>query len=150
MLLKYNCILKLITSIRHESPDSQLHDCYFHLKQSFYKKLKKFKISLINSKIVVDKIELLTLISHCNIVKGIQYIKTLTTVDDNQGRFWVYFENTWLKMYEPCLRDTYLLNDDDAANRTNNALERYNPRLKDPFSNAHPNLACLIQTQAPI
>ncbi|KAF0991017.1 LOW QUALITY PROTEIN: hypothetical protein HZS_932 [Henneguya salminicola] len=45
----------------------------------------------------------------------IQYIKTLTAVNGNQDRFWSYFENTWLKSYEPCLWNTYLLNDEDVA-----------------------------------
>ncbi|KAF0989688.1 hypothetical protein HZS_2037 [Henneguya salminicola] len=83
----------------------------------------------------VDKIELLTLIPHCNIVKEIQFIETLTTVDDNKYRFW---------SYELCQWNTYVLNDDDVANRTNNALERYSRRLKDHSSNSHPNLACFI------
>ncbi|KAF0987571.1 hypothetical protein HZS_1483 [Henneguya salminicola] len=66
----------LLKSIRYEFQDSKPHGCYFHLKQSLY----------IN-KIIVDKIELLTLIPHCNIVKGIRYIETLITVDVNQDRF---------------------------------------------------------------
>ncbi|KAF0989417.1 hypothetical protein HZS_4692 [Henneguya salminicola] len=48
-------------------------------------------------------------------------------------------------MYELCLCNTYLLNDDDAANRTNNAHKRYNCSLNDPFLEAHLYLAYLIQ-----
>ncbi|KAF0986325.1 hypothetical protein HZS_5077 [Henneguya salminicola] len=53
-----------IRAINHEFPESRIIVCYFHFKQAINKKLPKFKISNQDLKIILEKIELLTLVSN--------------------------------------------------------------------------------------
>lgn len=154
VLLEYNWMPKIITtdfemalikSIKYEFPESKLHGCYFHLKQAILRKLINFKISNTNTNIILQSIELLTLIPVSQIPAAIQFIKQKTESEDKLDKFWIYFEKTWLKRFDPTMWNSSNLGDGDMINRTNNALERYNRRLNDNFLNAHPRLVHFIE-----
>lgn len=135
----------LISAIKQEFPESKISGCYFHLKQALQRKLKKYKVSGSNSIVILEKVELLTLVPAHEILSAIQYIKTLTTNEDNVNMFWLYFERTWLSRFPPNVWNTFDIPESDFKNRTNNALERYNRRLNDFFVNAHPNICSFAE-----
>lgn len=136
--------ISLIASIKHEFPTSRLLCCYFHLKKAIERKLKNYKISDENSKIILNKIELITIVPIEDIEIAIRYAKSLTTEQPELISFWNYFEIIWRKRFDPQLWNLSSINDQELAGRTNNALERYNRRLGEHFANAHPNLPAFI------
>ncbi|KAF0986982.1 hypothetical protein HZS_7176 [Henneguya salminicola] len=75
---------------------------------------------------------------------GIKYIKIKTINDHDAILFWTYFQNTWIKKYNPTLLSLSNVEDMEISGRTNNALERYNRRLNAFFVNSHPNLASFV------
>lgn len=136
----------LISAVKHEFPQSRILGCFFHLKQALFRKLRKItrNSSFIHS--TLDNIELLTVIPSAEISFGIQYIKSLNTIDNDALLFWTYFENTWMRIFNPSLWSLCNVEDWEIAGRTNNALERYNRRINDFFANSHPNLASFAST----
>ncbi|KII62541.1 hypothetical protein RF11_08025 [Thelohanellus kitauei] len=148
MLLEYNWMpsiitcdfeISLITAIRNEFPQSQIQGCYFHLQQSITRKLKKFPISTADSSIILQNIELLTLVPLYKISKAMEFIKSKTSKDNRRMTFWFYFENTWLKRFDPSIWNTSTKKPQELI-RTNNGLERYNRRFYEFFANSHPNI----------
>lgn len=132
----------LISAVNHQFPQSKIHGCYFHLKQSLRRKLIKLKIESQKINIILSNVELLTLLPVPEIPTGIEYIKFLTGIGvNNVEMFWTYFERVWMKRYDPKIWNINSSKVSDFAGRTNNCLERYNRRLGDFFNNAHPNLA---------
>ncbi|KAF0990418.1 hypothetical protein HZS_7382 [Henneguya salminicola] len=89
-------------------------------------------------------LELLTLIPINEISLGIEYIKIKTINEYDAILFWTYFQNAWIKKYNPTLWTLCNIEDMEIFGRTNNALERYNRRLNDFFVNSHPNLASFV------
>ncbi|KAF0988605.1 hypothetical protein HZS_5745 [Henneguya salminicola] len=81
----------------------------------------------------------LTISQIVQINQAIAYIPSLTTAEGILNQFWVYFNRTWMVRFPPSLWNIA----DGMMNRANNALERYNRRLKDLFANAHPNICSL-------
>lgn len=116
----------------------------FSTQKSYRKKLTKNRISPENAQIILSKIELLTVLPINEINLGIDYIKTLTTEQPELSAFWNYFTRTWLQRFNPALWNLSNLGDVNMAGRTNNSLERYNRRLGEHFSNAHPNLCAFV------
>ncbi|KAF0985614.1 hypothetical protein HZS_4522, partial [Henneguya salminicola] len=109
--------LSLISAIKHEFLSSRLLCCYFYLKKAIERKLKIYKVSDPNCRIILSNIELLTVVPIEEIPTVLRYISTLTVLQPELTSFW---------------------------KRTNNALERYNRRIGENFANAHPNLASFI------
>lgn len=153
VLMKFNWMPRIITSdfessllkaIRHEFPESRLLGCYFHFKKAIERKLTKYKINFNNSCKILSKMELLTVLPINEIYQGVEYIKTLTTDQQELSLFWIYFTRTWLNRFPPSIWNLSSMNDVNMAGRTNNALERYNRRLGENFSNAHPNLCAFV------
>lgn len=136
--------IALITAIKHEFPESRLLCCYFHLKQSIKRKLKKIKISSENSDVILSKIQLLTVVPITEISVAIEFINTLTDEQEELKVFWDYFQKTWMTRFHPVLWNLSTTEDINIVGRTNNALERYNRRLGEHFFNAHPNLCFFI------
>ena len=66
----------LINSLKHEFTESKISGCYFHLKQSIFKKLKKLNISLENSTLIRSKIENLSMLKCDEIASGINFMKS--------------------------------------------------------------------------
>lgn len=137
--------LSLMKAVNYEFPQTRILGCYFHLKQAIFKKLKKYQINCQNSSIILSKIELITQIPIDQIVLGISFIKTFLVEDMNLAKFWNYFETTWLKRFDPSKWNVHSIEDKDLANRTNNALERYNRRLNDNFPSPHPTIALFVE-----
>ena len=159
--LSYTCDFEqsLMKACKTQYPEGILIGCFFHFKQAIRRKLIKFNIPM---DVVHDLmkpgglIELLTVIPIEEIERfGIPFIRA--TFDETGqvtkfNAFWKYFCNTWLKKYSPHSWNIHaIVNTDrmDAAliliNRTNNALERFNRKLGDAFSRAHPNMVQFVQ-----
>ncbi|KAF0989483.1 hypothetical protein HZS_934 [Henneguya salminicola] len=62
----------VISAVKHEVQQSRLLGCYFHLKQAIFRKLKKITQSSSLIKLILDNIELLTLIPIYEISLGIE------------------------------------------------------------------------------
>ena len=84
VLMEYNWMPRVITTdfekalisaVKHEFPESRIIGCYFHLKQALQRKLIKFKMLNFNSTLILNKIELLTIVPQEQISAAIQYIK---------------------------------------------------------------------------
>lgn len=153
VLSKYNWMPKLITcdfelalinAIKHEFPETQLICCYFHLKKAIERKLTKYKISDDNCRIILSKIELITVVPIEEIHMALQFLQTLLVFQPELASFFNYFNSTWLNRFNPSLWSLSSVNSYELAGRTNNALERYNRRIGEHFSNAHPNLAAFV------
>lgn len=153
MLMEYNWMPSIITtdfeqalisSIKQEFPESKIYGCYFHLKQAINKKLKKYKITT-NASLLLSKIELLTKVPHSEIEPAIRYIQSFMVEENGLEQFWAYFRSIWLIRFDPTIWNSSYLESSEIANRTNNALERYNRRLNEHFTNAHPNLFAFVE-----
>ncbi|KAF0985245.1 hypothetical protein HZS_1384 [Henneguya salminicola] len=91
----------LISAVRQEFPQSRIMGCYFHLKQALQRKLVKCRVPYSWSLTILQKIELLTVVPTHQITFAIEFIKTLTTNEEEVLKFWQYFERTWLKRFPP-------------------------------------------------
>ncbi|EPZ32240.1 hypothetical protein O9G_004215 [Rozella allomycis CSF55] len=61
------------------------------------------------------------------------------------GRFFLYFENTWMKSYEIQDWNVYhLRGNPELMNRTNNCCESDNRRINEKFPTTHPPLSTFI------
>lgn len=154
MIMEYNWMPKIITTdfekalisaVKQEFPDTKILGCYFHLKQALHRKLKKYHISTSNLTVILQKIELLTIIPSHQIPKAIDYIKSLLVHEEAVDTFWSYFEKTWLVRFPSNVWNNFDISQSDLMNRTNNGLERYNRRMNDFFANAHPNLCSFAE-----
>ncbi|KAF0988013.1 hypothetical protein HZS_2772 [Henneguya salminicola] len=114
--------LSHISAIKHEFPSISDHNC----------------------RIILSNIELLTVVPIEEITTVLRYISTLTVLQPELTSFWSYFNLIWRRRFEPQLWNISNINDKNITGRTNNALERYNRRTGENFSNAHPNLASFI------
>jgi hypothetical protein len=56
-----------------------------------------------------------------------------------------YFKKTWIERFDSSLWNVSECFQLNLVGRTNNALERYNRRLNEQFSNAHPSIGMFIQ-----
>lgn len=155
VLLEYSWMPQIITTdfeyaligaIKHQFPNSHLHGCYFHMKQSLRRKLQKYRVNEMNMRSILVNIELLTFVRLDEITIGINFIKTKLVEDDNLDNFWRYFERTWMRRFLPELWNLSNKSQLNIRGRTNNALERYNRRIGDFFLNAHPNLCAFVST----
>ncbi|KAF0986142.1 hypothetical protein HZS_4725, partial [Henneguya salminicola] len=135
------CVYSLITS---ESEYMYLTNLLFLLSIAIERKLKKYKVSEHNCRIILSKIELLTIVLIQEIPIAIRYVNSLTTVQPELISFWSCFDLTWRRRFEPQLWNISNMNDIDIAGRTKNALERYNRRIGENFADAHPNLPSFI------
>ncbi|KAF1740623.1 hypothetical protein MXB_5059 [Myxobolus squamalis] len=73
-------------------------------------------------------------------------IARVTTVQPKLISLPSYFDLTCRRRFEPQLYNISKINAIDIAGRTNNSLERYNKRIRENFSNTHPNLPFFIST----
>ncbi|KAF0989689.1 hypothetical protein HZS_2038 [Henneguya salminicola] len=71
--------LGMIRAINPKFPESRIIGCYFHFKQAINKKLPKLKISNQDAPTILEKIELLTLVSINEMDIAINFIKSLTS-----------------------------------------------------------------------
>ncbi|KAF0985782.1 hypothetical protein HZS_2586 [Henneguya salminicola] len=103
VLTKYNWMpqiitcdfeLSLILPIQHEFPSSRLLCCYFRLKKAIERKLKKYKVSDNNCRIILSNIELITAVPMREITTVLRYISTLTVLKPELTSFWSYFDLT--------------------------------------------------------
>ncbi|KAF0986582.1 hypothetical protein HZS_4078 [Henneguya salminicola] len=70
------------------------------------------------------KTKLIALVPTESIGHAIQYIKSLLVDNSNLDNFWNYFNNTWLKKYEPSNWNiNKVANDAKFLGRTNNSIE---------------------------
>jgi hypothetical protein len=62
------------------------------------------------------------------------------------NRFWSYFENTWIRSYDPKTWNVHdvVENEINFINRTNNPVERLNRTLNAEFPNDHPSMLQFI------
>ncbi|KII67378.1 hypothetical protein RF11_05144 [Thelohanellus kitauei] len=134
----------LISSVKREFPQSRITGCYFHLKQALFRKLTKICCDFNLVGLILSKIELLTVIPLEEISMAIRYLKEILPQTDTSTLFWQYFENTWIRRYDPSLWNISTVDEYQISGRTNNCLERYNRRLNDFFANAHPNIASFV------
>ncbi|KAF0986319.1 hypothetical protein HZS_158 [Henneguya salminicola] len=84
--------LGMIRAITPEFQESRFVGCYFHFKQAINKKLPKLKISNQDLKIILEKIELLTLVSINEMDIAINITKSLNSNDLNLEKFGKYFQ----------------------------------------------------------
>lgn len=137
MLMEYNWMPRIVTTdfekalicaVKQEFPESRVLGCYFHLKQALLRKITKYNMSNFNSTLLLQQIELLTIIPQNQISMAIEYIKTKLVHEESVDNFWIYFERTWLVRFPPSIWNTSEIPQLDLINRTNNGLERYNRR----------------------
>ncbi|KAF0992126.1 hypothetical protein HZS_4569 [Henneguya salminicola] len=95
--------ISLISAIKHEFLSSRLLCCHFHLKKAIKRKLKKYKVSEHNYRLILSKIELLTIVLIQEIPIAIRYVNSLTTLQPELISFWSYFDLTWRRRFEPQL-----------------------------------------------
>jgi hypothetical protein len=132
-----------------------INGCEFHFKQATRRKLQELRIPVDTISKLVNKdglLNLLTQISISEIVsKGIPYIRSHFEehpFEESFDKFWKYFTKTWITFFRPELWNVnaHINNDMKTMNnRTNNALERFNRKLNEQFSCAHPCLANYIE-----
>ncbi|KAF0985521.1 hypothetical protein HZS_2887 [Henneguya salminicola] len=101
----------LANACKQEFSGSILMGCYFHLKQAYYRKLKKFNRKKKLQFKLIKRFDLLN-------QKLIQ-----TTIFEE---FWKYFVKTWIGCYGAKLWNIHEIYEEEIICRTNNALERYN------------------------
>ncbi|KII62258.1 hypothetical protein RF11_09575 [Thelohanellus kitauei] len=75
---------------------------------------------------------------------AVRCLKEILPQNDTSALFWQYFENTWIRRYDPSLWNISSVDEYQISGRTHNCLERYNRRLNDFFANAHPNIASFV------
>ena len=136
----------LLGAARYQFPDSQIIGCYFHLKQSLYRKMRELTLPADQIDICIDKIEILTLIPPGDISIGISFIRSkIKNEDPIWNNFWEYFDKTWMQRFQPSLWNIESIIAKKDITRTNNALESYNGRLNNRFPCPHPNIAHFVE-----
>jgi len=100
----------------------------------------------------IGSLDLLSLIPWDEVVEyGIPYLRSLLEAGKEQktvalwDKFWVYFDKTWIPIIESwniCIGDDKYI---ELVNRTNNGLERYNPKFNGLFPK-RPSLIEFVQT----
>jgi hypothetical protein len=136
--------LGLINAIKQEFPTSTLTGCYFHWKQALHRKLVKRGFRAEERAVVISSIEFLVAIEPEMVLSGLAYAKRSLPDTPKYQLFLEYFANTWIKKYDPVIW-TQVNQKKKVLIRTNNGLERYNRRLNEKFSSAHPSMPTFIQ-----
>ncbi|KAF0986146.1 hypothetical protein HZS_6850, partial [Henneguya salminicola] len=91
------CLIIMATDAGNEMfvpcfPSSRLLCCYFHLKMAIEQKLKKYKVSDHNCRIILLNIELLTVVPIEEITTVLLYIGTSALLQQELTSFWSYFD----------------------------------------------------------
>ena len=147
-------------AVRHQFPNCQLNGCLFHLKQAW----RRFMITklmmrdeLVSMFMTKNILDVLTIIPRDEIKKkGIAFVRSILDKEckdkeeeKQMDKFWAYFRKEWCSSDE-FIATWNICDEDEAyfdlANRTNNALERYNRRMNDLFSTPHPSLLEFVTT----
>jgi len=134
----------LICAVRKEFGESRILGCFFHFKQAIFKKMQKFSIPHHEILVACEEIALLTLISHSDIEKWIEYIQSNPQLEsDKWSLFWHYFKSTWIRRFDLSLWNISDIPDRDLCGRTNNPIERYNRRLNERLT-THSNICVFV------
>jgi hypothetical protein len=128
--------------------------CLFHWKQANRRRLIGLKVSddVISRLMKPGMLDILTVIAHDEIATiGFEFIRDqLQISDDDESAaieaFFEYFRSTWMNQYSPNDWNIHrYINNEEIANRTNNALETYHGKFNRLFTHAHPNLLDFVE-----
>jgi hypothetical protein len=135
----------LIGAVNYEFTKTKIVGCFFHFKQALYRKMKKMKLPEDEMCICLQNMGFLTVIPKEEIEIAISFLELLLPDSSYWKMFWKYFRNTWMVRFSPTLWKSSEVGIEEMERRTNNALERYNRRLNERFSTAHPNIGTFIE-----
>lgn len=132
----------LMNALRKVFPEAIVRGCLFHWKQAIRRHMISvlhFKEATVNKIMEVNNLDILTIIPMGEIEsKGIPFVqnKMADYEDDKKwDSFWAYFKRVWMKIDEIWNINDYISKGNvdvyELLNRTNNALERYNKKLKN-------------------
>ncbi|KAF0988366.1 hypothetical protein HZS_5708 [Henneguya salminicola] len=130
----------LMSALKKEFPKTKLPGCYFPLKQAINKKLKKITSSRRDSLIVLSNIELLIVVFIQEINFTHQLLKQQSHQEENLTRFWAYMADS----FRFCKLEFFTLINIGTEPGKNNALKRYNRKLKENVGNVYPNLRSFV------
>ncbi|KAE9164694.1 hypothetical protein PF002_g31540, partial [Phytophthora fragariae] len=142
----------LIKGIRDQFQGTSLIGCLFHWKQAIRRKLIDLRIpaNQIAEAMSPGVIDVLTVIPIDEIrSKGIPYVMSIVNTKGAARiwtSFWDFFVRTWMTMFPPSLWNvnTYIEQEMEMQNRTNNPIESYNRRAKKAFG-SHPTLVVFVE-----
>lgn len=136
---------ELICSIKNQLTNTKIYGCFFHFKQSLFRKMKKIGIIKENICEISNSIDFLTVISIDEIEIALEYIKNKFIIKEQKiNEFIEYFKRVWINKYPPILWNYSSMDVNSIVARTNNPIERYNRRLNEQFSTAHTSLIKFI------
>jgi hypothetical protein len=65
----------LINAAKYEVLTNSIVGCFFHFKQAIFRKVRKFGLSIIDSKVMSNRINLLTLVPRHDLRGAIKFIR---------------------------------------------------------------------------
>ncbi|RLN96222.1 hypothetical protein BBJ28_00017785 [Nothophytophthora sp. Chile5] len=143
----------LINAVKSHFKDSALIGCLFHWKQAVRKKMINFRIPTDQIKEAMNRgvINLLAAVSHVRMKEAVVFVKgTITTTGHEHvwTKFWLYFEQTWMKRYSLSSWNISQMRGQIAGliNHTNNPLESYNRYFGEKMERRNqPDLLTFVQ-----
>ncbi|KII66065.1 hypothetical protein RF11_10171 [Thelohanellus kitauei] len=104
--------------------DRALKVIYHPFYQYTASKVKKYHISNSNLKIILQKIELLTIIHSQQILDAVECLKSLLVHEEALDKFWSYLKKIRVVPFLSDVWNTFNILQSHIMNRTNNALDR--------------------------